>query len=155
MVSISTASPSLLRVLPCVVAVAQLAETASSFDGTWNRERRYTTPRGVHVVANRTLDIHASGTSTELSRLTLTQTISGVTKTLQIVQRAKAMKSEVKAGVLTIQWSELQLLSPPRSEIPPGLHLWTAPRTFTYTLRGKELFETSDKSMEPFHRVKS
>jgi hypothetical protein len=135
--------------LACVAAVA----AASPFDGVWKREWSNTTPRGVHQVGTRTITIRTTGVSTELSTLTLTQTISGVTKTLRLVRSCKATTTEVKGRTLTIRWSEVALLSKKPSDIPPGLHLWTAPVTSTYTIHDKELLGTTGKLTSVFYRV--
>src|SRR6478609_7413692 len=97
--------------------------TVSPFDGVWKREWSNTTPRGVHQVGTWIVTIRTAGISSDLSILTLTQTISGVTKTLRIVKSCRATKTELRRDALTIQWSEPTLLSPKPSDIPPGLHL--------------------------------
>ena len=135
------------------VAGSVAARAASPFDGVWKREWSNTTPRGVHQVGKRTITIRTTGVSTEMSTLRLTQTISGVTKTLRLVQSCKATKSEIKGDILTIHWSELKLLSPSWSEIPPGLHVWTAPVTCTYTIRGRDLLATTHNLTDVFHRA--
>ena len=129
------------------------AASVSPFDGVWKREWSNTTPRGVHQVGRWIVTIRTAGISSDLSTLTLTQTISGVTKTLRIVKSCKARKTELKRDVLTIRWSEPTLLSPKPSDIPPGLHLWTSPVTRTYTIHGKELLVTTDKHTDIFYRV--
>jgi hypothetical protein len=125
----------------------------SPFDGVWKREWSNTTPRGVHQVGSHIFTIRTTGISSDSSTLTLTQTIGGVTKTLRLVQSCKATKTEVKGRTLTIHWSEVTLLSPKPSEIPSGLHLWTAPVTRTYTIRGKALLVTTGKATNVFYRV--
>ena len=131
------------------------AASVSPFDGVWKREWSNTTPRGVHQVGRRIVTIRSAGISSEVSTLTLTQTISGVTKTLRIVQSCKATKTELGGNTLTIRWSELTLLSPKASDIPPGLHLWTSPVTCTYRIHGKDLLVTTDRDTDTFHRVSS
>ena len=126
---------------------------ASQFDGTWTREWAHTTPRGVRQVGSRTVTIRTTGISLELSKLTLTRIISGITKTLRIVQSCDAMKTEIKDGVLTIRWSEPELLWPKASDIPRGLHLEKAQVTCTYILRGKELLVTTGNDTDVFYRV--
>ena len=125
----------------------------SPFDGAWKREWSNTTPRGVHQIGKRLVTIRTAGVSSELSTLTLTQTISGVTKTIRIVQSCKATKTDVRGRTLTIRWSELTLLSPKPSDIPPGLYLWTSPVTCTYTIHGRKLLVTTDKDTDTFYRV--
>ena len=125
----------------------------SPFDGVWKRQWSNTTPRGVHQVGTWIVTIRTVGISSDLSTLTLTQTISGVTKTLRIVQSCKATKTELRRDALTIRWSEPPLLSPKPSDIPPGLQLWTSPVTRTYTIHGKELLVTTDKHTIIFYRV--
>jgi|GEM_PF-4727048 len=129
-----------------------LAQPASTFDGTWTREWTKTTPRGVHVVGRRLIAIRSSGVSTERSELTLTQTISGVTKTLHILQTCEATHTELKGSVLAIRWSAPKLISPKLSDIPPGFRLWTTPVTSTYTLRGQDLLATIEGETDVFHR---
>jgi hypothetical protein len=129
------------------------ARPASPFDGVWKREWSNTTPRGVHQVGKRTITIRTSGVSTEMSTLRLTQTISGVTKTLRLVQSCKATKTEIKGDRLTIHWSELKLLSPSWSEIPPGLNVWTEPVTCTYTIRGRDLLAITHNVTDVFNRA--
>jgi hypothetical protein len=107
----------------------------------------------VHQVGRWIVTIRTAGISSDLSTLTLTQTISGVTKTLRIVQSCKASKTKLRKDALTIRWSEPTLLSPKRSDIPPGLHLWTSPVTRTYTIHGKELLVTTDNRTVIFYRV--
>jgi hypothetical protein len=63
------------------------------------------------------------------------------------------MKTEIKDGVLTIRWSEPELLSPKASDIPRGLRLWKGPVTCTYILRGKELVVATGKDTDVFYRV--
>jgi hypothetical protein len=135
------------------VSAATLVTAASPFDGTWKREWTKTTPRGIHVVGSRTVHIRTTGVTAELSTLTLTQTISGVSKTLRVVQSCEATRSEVRAGVLTIYWSKPKLISPSPSEIPPGFHLWTEPVTYTYVMRGRELVATTGNLTDIFHRA--
>lgn len=129
------------------------AADASQFDGTWRREWAHTTPRGVRQVGSRTVAIRTTGISFELSELTLTRTISGMTKTLRIVQSCEAMKTEIKGGILTIHWSELNLLWPKPSDIPPGVQFRKDPVSCTYILRGKELLVTTGKDTDVFYRV--
>jgi hypothetical protein len=130
------------------------AATPTQFDGRWERDWTKTTPQGVHVVGQVVVDIRTSGLSTLHSKLTLTQTISGVTKTLQIVKSCEATHTELKRDVLTIRWSAPKLISPKRSEIPPGLHLWESPVATTYTLRGQDMLATIDGESDVFHRVR-
>jgi hypothetical protein len=127
--------------------------SVSPFDGVWKREWSNTTPRGVHQIGRRIVTIRTAGVSSDVFTQTLTQTISGVTKTLRTVQSCKATKTEVRGHTLTIRWSELTLLSPKPSDIPPGLYLWTSRVTCTYTIRGKELLVTTDKHTDIFYRV--
>ena len=131
------------------------AASVSPFDGVWKREWSNTTPRGVHQVGRWIVTIRTAGISSDLSTLTLTQTISGVTKTLRIVKSCKATKTDLKRDALTIRWSGPTLLSPKPSDIPPGLHLWTSPVTRTYTIHGKELRATTDKTTSIFYRVET
>ena len=104
-------------------------------------------------MGKRTITIRTSGVSTEMSTLRLTQTISGVTKTLRLVQSCKATKTEIKGDRLTIHWSELKLLSPSWSEIPPGLNVWTEPVTCTYTIRGRDLLAITHNVTDVFNRA--
>jgi hypothetical protein len=134
-------------------AYSATGASVSPFDGVWKREWSNTTPRGVHQIGRRIVTIRTAGVSSDVFTQTLTQTISGVTKTLRTVQSCKATKTEVRGHTLTIRWSELTLLSPKPSDIPPGLHLWTSPVTCTYTIHGKELLVTTDKHMDIFYRV--
>jgi hypothetical protein len=127
--------------------------SVSPFDGVWKREWSNTTPRGVHQIGRRIVTIRTAGISSDVFTQTLTQTISGVTKTLRTVQSCKATKTEVRGRTLTIRWSELTLLSPKPSDIPPGLHLWASPVTCTYTIHGKELLVTTDTHTNIFYRV--
>src|SRR5438034_2751736 len=92
------------------VVCSKADESTSPFDGVWRREWSDTSPRGVHSVGSRAITIRTKGVSSELSTLTLTQTISGVTKTLRLVQSCKATKTELKGEALTIRWSEAKLL---------------------------------------------
>ena len=62
-------------------------------------------------------------------------------------------KNPDKGSTLTIMWSESKLLSPKPSDIPSGLHLWTAPITRTYAIRGKDLLVTTDSVTQIFYRV--
>jgi hypothetical protein len=119
-------------------AASAAVAAPSQFDGVWERQWSSTSPRGVHQDGRWTVTIRTGGISSELFAQTLTQTISGVTKTLRTVQSCKATKNLIKGSTLTIMWSESKLLSPKPSDIPSGLHLWTAPITRTYTIRGKE-----------------
>ena len=135
-----------------IAASAAAAGASSQFDGAWKRDWSLTSPRGVHQVGSVTVNIRTNGITSETFTQTLTQTISGVTKTLRTVQSCKATKTIINGTILTIMWSESKLVFPRPSDIPSGLHLWTAPITKTYTIRGKNLLVTTDKA-EVFHRV--
>jgi hypothetical protein len=144
----------LIRFLALIwFACSATGASISPFDGVWKREWSNTTPRGVHQVGKRIVTIRTAGISSEVFTQTLTQTISGVTKTLRVVQSCKATMTELRGHTLTIRWSELTLLSPKPSDIPPGLHLWTAPVTRTYTIHGKALLVTTGKATNVFYRV--
>ncbi|MFL6519508.1 MAG: hypothetical protein ACJ8NS_04750 [Chthoniobacterales bacterium] len=130
------------------------AEPASSFDGTWYRTWSMTTPKGLHTEGRGTLTINAHGKSTQLSDITLTLRRPNPPAPLHIVQSCYSTSITGRDSSLTVQWSALKLVSPRPQDIPPALHLWTAPLQQTYVLRGDTL-TTRGKEPVTWHRAKS
>ena len=77
-----------------LISFACLAAGAgvSPFDGVWKREWSNITPRGVHQVGSDTVTLRTTGISSDMSTLSLSQTISGAPKRFGWFSRAKQRK---------------------------------------------------------------
>jgi hypothetical protein len=142
----------ILLVLVCATRLSAQPAT-SPFDGVWHRTWSTTTPKGLHTEGRGTLTISTHGKTTELSDITLSLRQPNPPAPLHIVQSCHSTSTTARGSSLTIQWSALKLVSPRPQDIPPTLHLWTAPLQKTYVLRGDALTTTGTEPVT-WHRAK-
>ncbi|HEX4629515.1 MAG TPA: hypothetical protein VH188_00990 [Chthoniobacterales bacterium] len=147
------AATAVLVVMLSVIGSRGAEPTASPFEGVWHRTWSSTTPKGLHTEGRGTLTINTRGRSTEISDITLSLRRRNPPAPLHIVQSCYSTSISRRDSSVTIQWSALKLVSPRPQDIPPTLHLWTAPLQQTYVRRGDTLISTA-KEPVVWHRAK-